>query len=101
MAQAFPGNWAGLRHMSPVEFHPGLDPRRLTEGLHCRPRNPDREGLCRELERKCDFLTIEGTGHAGVGSILKLSNARVARMLDAPVLMVTGGGIGNVSTQSI
>jgi BioD-like phosphotransacetylase family protein len=27
---------------------------------------------------------------------MKLSNARIAKMLDAPVLMVTGGGLGNV-----
>jgi len=28
--------------------------------------------------------------------VLKLSNAHIARLLDAPVLLVTGGGIGNV-----
>ena len=51
---------------------------------------------CAELEKKCDFLIIEGAGHVGVGSVLRLSNARIARMLDAPVLLVTGGGVGNV-----
>ena len=30
-----------------------------------------------------DFVIIEGTGHAGVGSVFDLSNARVAAMLDA------------------
>jgi BioD-like phosphotransacetylase family protein len=49
-----------------------------------------------ELEKRCDFIIIEGSGHPGVGSVLKLSNARIARMLNAPVLMVTGGGVGNV-----
>jgi BioD-like phosphotransacetylase family protein len=52
---------------------------------------------CAELEKKCDFLINEGAGHSGVGSVLGLSNARIARLLDAPVLMVTGGGIGNVN----
>jgi BioD-like phosphotransacetylase family protein len=51
---------------------------------------------CDELDRKCDFLIIEGAGHVGVGSVIGLSNARIAKLLDAPVLMVTGGGLGNV-----
>jgi len=41
-----------------------------------------------------DFVVIEGTGHAGVGSVIGLSNARVAKLLDAPVLIVAVGGIG-------
>ena len=41
-----------------------------------------------------DIVVIEGTGHAGVGSIFDLNNARVAAMLDAPVILVAGGGIG-------
>src|SRR6185369_12065811 len=46
---------------------------------------------CAELEQKNDFLIIEGAGHGGVGSVVGVNNARVARMLDVPVLMVTGG----------
>jgi BioD-like phosphotransacetylase family protein len=41
-----------------------------------------------------DFTLIEGTGHAGVGSVFDLSNARVARILDAKVVLVCPGGIG-------
>lgn len=41
-----------------------------------------------------DMMIIEGTGHAGVGSCFDLNNADVARLLDAPVLIVTGGGMG-------
>jgi len=37
---------------------------------------------------------IEGTGHAGVGSVFDLSNARVAKLLDAKVILVCPGGIG-------
>lgn len=95
MAQVF-GLGRALRHMSPVVLYPGstrdvVDGKVAIADLETRIVK-----ACNELERKCDFLIIEGTGHAGVGSILRLSNARVARMLDAPVLMVTGGGIGNV-----
>ncbi|MGH2446757.1 MAG: DRTGG domain-containing protein, partial [Candidatus Limnocylindria bacterium] len=41
-----------------------------------------------------DVVVIEGTGHAGVGAVVGLSNARTAAMLDAPVIIVSEGGIG-------
>ncbi|MGF1656076.1 MAG: phosphotransacetylase family protein [Verrucomicrobiales bacterium] len=41
-----------------------------------------------------DFCIVEGTGHAGVGSVFDLSNARVARLLESKVILVTQGGIG-------
>lgn len=41
-----------------------------------------------------DFVIIEGTGHAGVGSVFDLSNARVAKLLGSKVILVAKGGIG-------
>src|SRR2546422_10556200 len=41
-----------------------------------------------------DFVLCEGSGHAGVGSVFDLSNAQVAKILDAKVIIVTQGGIG-------
>jgi BioD-like phosphotransacetylase family protein len=41
-----------------------------------------------------DFVLCEGSGHAGVGSVFDLSNARVAKLLEAKVIIVTQGGIG-------
>ena len=38
---------------------------------------------------------FEGTGHPGVGSVADISNAKVAQLLDAQVVMVVEGGIGN------
>ncbi|MCD6582341.1 MAG: AAA family ATPase [Desulfuromusa sp.] len=49
-----------------------------------------------ELEKQCDFLIIEGAGHAGVGSVMGLNNGQLAQQLDAQVLLVAGGGVGNV-----
>ncbi len=54
--------------------------------------------ICRAFDRvswERDMTIIEGTGHAGVGSVFDLSNARVARMLDAKVIIVSRGGIGH------
>jgi len=39
-------------------------------------------------------MLIEGTGHAGVGAVIDLSNASVAKLLGAKVLLVSIGGIG-------
>lgn len=47
------------------------------------------------LQQTNDIVVYEGTGHPGVGSVCDLSNADVAKMLGAPVVMVVEGGIGN------
>jgi hypothetical protein len=41
-----------------------------------------------------DFVLCEGSGHAGVGSVFDLSNAQVAKILRAKVVIVSRGGIG-------
>jgi BioD-like phosphotransacetylase family protein len=41
-----------------------------------------------------DLVVLEGTGHAGVGAVVGMSNAHVAAMLDAPVIVVSEGGVG-------
>ena len=85
-----------LRWMSPVVVHPDTT-RRVVDG-ELSPMVLQEQILraYAELEKRCDFIIIEGSGHPGVGSVMKISNARIARMLNAPVMMVTGGGLGNV-----
>ena len=41
-----------------------------------------------------DVLLVEGTGHAGVGAVIGLSNAVVAAMLGVPTVIVSEGGVG-------
>ncbi|MBA2315064.1 MAG: AAA family ATPase [Chloroflexi bacterium] len=41
-----------------------------------------------------DIVLIEGTGHAGVGAVIGLSNATVAAMLGAPAIIISEGGVG-------
>ncbi|HYN48922.1 MAG TPA: AAA family ATPase [Candidatus Nanopelagicales bacterium] len=41
-----------------------------------------------------EVLLIEGTGHAGVGAVIGLSNAVVAALLRAPAVIVSEGGVG-------
>ncbi|MCK5131300.1 MAG: AAA family ATPase [Candidatus Sabulitectum sp.] len=47
------------------------------------------------LGRKGRMVLVEGTGHPGVGCVFDLSNARVAKILGTPVILVLDGGIGS------
>ena len=47
------------------------------------------------LRAENELVIYEGTGHPGVGSIVNLSNADVAKMVDAGVIMIVEGGIGS------
>lgn len=57
--------------------------------------NNDIRKAAKRMESSCDIVVYEGTGHPGVGSVVNLSNADVAQMLDAGVVMVVEGGIGS------
>lgn len=48
-----------------------------------------------KLGRMHDIVIFEGTGHPGVGSVAGVSNANVAKLVKAPVIMVVEGGIGS------
>jgi BioD-like phosphotransacetylase family protein len=41
-----------------------------------------------------DIVLIEGTGHAGVGAVIGLSNATVAALLGVPAIIISEGGVG-------
>lgn len=48
-----------------------------------------------ELLKEHEGIIFEGTGHPGVGSVADVSNAHVAKMLNAQVVMIVEGGIGS------
>jgi len=85
-----------IRLMSPVIVYPETSRKAIDGDISLPALKEQILDAYHELEKRCDFIVIEGSGHPGVGTVLKLSNAHIARMLNAPVLMVTGGGIGNV-----
>lgn len=85
-----------IRLMSPVAVHKNFT-RQVLKGEIDLPGLEEKiVDAVRQLEEKYDFLIIEGAGHGGVGSVLGLSNARVASLLNAPVLIVSDSGIGSV-----
>lgn len=82
-----------LEHMSPIAVEPDFTRRYIDKA--------NSDFLVKRIQNSFDraawekeFTIIEGTGHAGVGSVFDLSNARVARLLQSKVLLVTKGGIG-------
>lgn len=85
-----------LPFMSPVVLPPGATKQVLEGRIDSDGLLAAMKAATAELEQRCDFLVIEGSGHSGVGTVIGMSNARVARELDAPVMIISGGGIGNV-----
>ncbi|MBI2354202.1 MAG: AAA family ATPase [Deltaproteobacteria bacterium] len=95
MAQVF-GLEGEIALMSPLVLGKGST-KRFLDGELCREWAAERiAAACRGLESRCDLLLVEGAGHGGVGSVVGLNNADVARLVQAPVVMVAGGGIGSV-----
>jgi uncharacterized protein len=82
-----------LSAMSPVHI-----PRGFTKAYISGEVTPDLGARIRAAHRALagehELLLIEGTGHAGVGSVVGLSNAQVARMLRAPAAIVAEAGVG-------
>ena len=82
-----------LDQMSPVHIPRGFTrdyiEGRVVEDLPARIRG-SHAGFAADR----DIVLIEGTGHAGVGAVIGLSNAVVARMLGAPAIIVSEGGVG-------
>ncbi|MBI1178101.1 AAA family ATPase [bacterium] len=82
-----------LVDMSPIAIEPDFTRRYLESANY--------DALARRLQQafdrvawEKDFVLCEGSGHAGVGSVFDMSNARAAKILGAKVVIVTRGGIG-------
>src|SRR5262249_31119302 len=82
-----------LVYMSPIAVEPDFTRKYL--------QSSNNEALVKKIQKafdrvawEKDFVLCEGSGHAGVGSVFDLSNAQVAKILGAKVIIVTQGGIG-------
>jgi BioD-like phosphotransacetylase family protein len=82
-----------LKAMSPIAVEPDFTRRYLSGGITHQLHDRVRTAFDIAAWEK-DFVIIEGTGHAGVGSVFDLSNARVAQLLQSKVIIVSRAGIG-------
>src|SRR5277367_5070110 len=82
-----------LLDMSPIAVEPDFTRKYL--------QSSNNEALVKKIMKafdrvawEKDFVLCEGSGHAGVGSVFALSNAQVAKILGAKVIIISQGGIG-------
>ncbi|HNX81453.1 MAG TPA: AAA family ATPase [Candidatus Omnitrophota bacterium] len=82
-----------LKDMSPIAVEKGFTEKYIT--------SPDKRSITaqikeayRRISKGQDLVIIEGTGHAGVGSVFEHSNASVAKLLGAKVIIISSGGVG-------
>ncbi len=82
-----------LKDMSPIAVEKGFTEKYISR--------PNKKLITEQIEsafrRVCkgkELVVIEGTGHAGVGSVFDHSNAMVAKLLGAKVVIVSSGGVG-------
>ena len=82
-----------LKDMSPIAVEKGFTERYITK--------PDKKNISnqiqaafRRISKNQELVVIEGPGHAGVGSVFDHSNAAVARLLGAKVIIISSGGVG-------
>jgi BioD-like phosphotransacetylase family protein len=82
-----------LMDMSPIAVEPDFTRKYL--------ESSNNDALVKRIQKafdrvawEKDFVLCEGSGHAGVGSVFDLSNAQVAKILRAKVIIVSQGGIG-------
>jgi len=83
----------GLKDMSPIAVEKGFTEKYITR--------PDKKSITRQIQESFhrvskgqSLVVIEGTGHAGVGSVFDHSNATVAKLLGSKVIIISSGGIG-------
>jgi len=84
---------SGLKDMSPIAVEKGFTEKYIAK--------PDKKSISKQIRdsfhrvsKGQDLVVIEGTGHAGVGSVFDHSNATVAKLLGSKVIIISSGGVG-------
>ncbi len=83
----------GLKDMSPIAVEKGFTEKYIVK--------PDKNNISKQIQdsfrrisKNQELVIIEGTGHAGVGSVFDHSNATVAKLLGSKVIIISSGGVG-------
>ena len=81
--------------MSPVMIRSGYTKRFLDGEVDPQKQLADIQRGFSNLQRVNDFMVVEGTGHCGVGSIIGLDNAWVAKQLGLDMVLICSAGLGS------
>jgi len=84
---------SGLKDMSPIAVEKGFTEKYITKPDKRNISNQIQDAF-RRISKNQELVVIEGTGHAGVGSVFDHSNATVAKLLGAKVIIISSGGVG-------
>lgn len=82
-----------LKDMSPIAIERGFTERYIKSAKN-QALISQIKSAYKRLAKGQELMIIEGTGHAGVGSVFDLSNARVANILKSKVVLIAEGGVG-------
>jgi BioD-like phosphotransacetylase family protein len=82
-----------LEAMSPIAVEPTFTRDYLDHGDEAELRGRVEAAFNRAAWEQ-QFVVIEGSGHAGVGSVFDMSNAHVANTLKSKAIIVSRGGVG-------
>jgi BioD-like phosphotransacetylase family protein len=81
--------------MSPVIIPSGFTRSYLDGEMSCHTLLARIDVGFARIASKHDFVVVEGTGHLGVGSIIGMNNAAVAKRLGLDVVIVVPAGLGS------
>ncbi|MEZ5315746.1 MAG: AAA family ATPase [Chlamydiales bacterium] len=90
---------AKYEEMSPVIFSRGFTREYLDGRIDANLLKKKIIDSFQHISSKNDFTIVEGTGHIGVGSIIQLNNATVAKTLGLDLVIIAEGGLGNTFDQ--
>lgn len=83
------------RDISPVVFPKGYTEMFIDGKVDPKNQEDRIVSSFQHLSSTHRFVLVEGSGHVGVGSICEINNAKVARLLGIPVVLIVNSGLGS------
>lgn len=95
MKEHFQLNHCDYRHMSPVLIPNGYTKDYIDGKISNQDQLDKIQNAVRQVASRNEVILCEGTGHCAVGSIVGASNAKIASMIGASMVLVANGGFGS------
>lgn len=95
MKEHFQLNHCDYRHMSPVLIPSGYTKDYIDGKISTEKQLEAIKHAVDSIATRNEVILCEGTGHCAVGSIVGASNAKVAEMIGASMVLIANGGLGS------